>query len=207
MALAKNINPNIELSRTGPLDAALVVGADAPPVAAPTVYAGCNGWVGRVGTRGPYGTSDLANPFGAGFAACLAAANLFRLLFLPDGSRSLDDDISFPPDAASFPALTATTLPDPLAVVGVGAVGNSAAWALARSPLKGAIWLVDHEAIELSNLQRYVLCERSDEHRVKVEIAESAFGTALRPLLHRGTWASFVEANGYNWERVLVALD
>ena len=207
MTLAKNINPNIELSRTGPSDAALAVGTDAPAVDALTIYAGCDGWVGRVGTGGPFGISDLANPFGAGFAACLAAANLFRLLFVPDGSRSLDDDISFPPDAASFPALTATTLPDPLALVGVGAVGNSAVWALARSPLNGQIWLVDHEAIELSNLQRYVLCERNDDERVKVEIAESAFGSALRPLPYRGTWASFVEANGYNWDRVLVALD
>lgn len=207
MTLARNINPNIELSREGPLDAVLAIGADPPAVDAPAIYAGCNGWVARVGTRGPYGTSDLANPFGAGFAACLAAANLFRLLFLPDGSRSLDDDISFPPDAASFPTLTETTLPDPLALVGVGAVGNSAAWALARAPLNGRIWLVDHEAIELSNLQRYVLCERSDEDRFKVEIAERASRSALRPLLHRGTWASFVEANGYSWERVLVALD
>ena len=207
LTLARNINPNIEASRTGAPNAALAVGADAPTVDAPTVYAGCDGWVGRIGTKDPYGTSDLANPFGAGFAACLAAANLFRLLFLPDGSGSLDDDISFPPDAASFPALTATTLLDPLALVGAGAVGNSAVWALARAPLMGQIWLIDPEAVELSNLQRYVLCERSDEDRVKVEIAESAFGSALRPLLHRGTWASFVEVNGYNWGRVLVALD
>ena len=207
MALAKNINPNIETSRTAAPDAALAVGADSPAVDAPTVYAGCDGWVGRVGTGGPYAASDLANPFGAGFAACLAAANLFRLLFLPDGSGSLDDDISFPPNAASFPPLTATILPDHLALVGAGAVGNSAVWALARSPLEGGIWLVDPEAVELSNLQRYVLCERSDEDNVKVEIAERAFGGALRPLLHRGTWASFVEAHGYSWERVLVALD
>ena len=207
MTLAKNINPNIEASRTGTANAALAVGVDAPAVDAPTIYAGCDGWVGCVGTQGPLGTSDAANPFGAGFAACLAAANLFRLLFLPDGSGSLDDAVSFPPDAASFPALTATTLRDPLALVGTGAVGNSAVWALARAPLMGQIWLIDPEAVELSNLQRYVLCERSDEDRVKVEIAERAFGNALQPLLHRGTWASFVEANGYNWQRVLVALD
>ena len=207
MTLARSINPNIEASPAGASDIALAVGADAPVVDAPTVYAGCGGWIGHVGTAGPYGTSDLGNPFGAGFAACLAASNLFRFLFLPDGTHSLDDDISFPPDVASFPSLTATTLTDPLVLVGAGAVGNSAAWALARTPLKGQICLVDPETVELSNLQRYVLCARSDKDGVKVEIAARAFENSLMPLPHRGTWASFLKANGYRWDRVLVALD
>ncbi|MCY3557097.1 MAG: E2 ligase fold family C protein [Chloroflexi bacterium] len=207
IALAKSVNPNIEILPMGAPNAALAVGADAPAVDSPTIYAGCDGWVGRVGTQGPYRTSDSANPFGAGFAACLAAANLFRLFFLPDGSELRDVDTSYPPDATSFPPLTATEVPDPLVLVGAGAVGNSAVWALARSPLDGQIWIVDPETVELSNLQRYVLCERSDENRVKVEIADRAFQNSLRPLLHQGTWGSFVEGNGYKWERVLVALD
>ena len=208
MTLARNINPNIEAFMTGTPDVALAVGMDAPPVDAPTVfYAGCDGWVGHVGTKGPYQTSDLGNPYGAGFAACLAVANLFRFLFIPGGTGLLDDDITFPPDAASFPSLTAATLTDPLVLVGAGAVGNSAAWALARTPLAGEIYLVDPQTIELSNLQRYVLCARNDEGGVKVEVAAEVFEGALQPLPHRGTWASFLEANGYNWERVLVALD
>ena len=208
MTLARNINPNIEASTTGTPDVALAVGMDAPPVDAPTVfYAGCDGWVGHVGTKGPYQTSDLGNPYGAGFAACLAVANLFRFLFIPGGTGLFDDDITFPPDAASFPSLTASTLTDPLVLVGAGAVGNSAAWALARTPLVGEIYLVDPETIELSNLQRYALCARSDEGGVKVEVSAEVFEGALHPLPHRGTWASFLEANGYNWERVLVALD
>ena len=207
IGLARSINPNIEASMTGTPAVALAVGADAPPVDAPTVYAGCDGWVGRVGTKCPYSTSDLGNPYGAGFAACLAAANLFRFLFLPDGTSLLDDDITFPADAASFPSLTEATLTDPLVLVGAGAVGNSAVWALARTPLAGDVCLVDPEAVDLSNLQRYVLCARSDEGGVKVEIAANAFEGVLQPLPHRETWASFLEANGYNWERVLVALD
>ena len=208
MTLARNINPNIETSMTGTPDVALAVGMDAPPVDAPTVfYAGCDGWVGHVGTKGPYQTSDLGNPYGAGFAACMAVANLFRFLFIPGGTGLLDDDITFPPDAASFPSLTEATLTDPLVLVGAGAVGNSAVWALARTPLAGDVCLVDPEAVDLSNLQRYVLCARSDEGGVKVEIAANAFEGVLQPLPHRESWASFLEANGYNWERVLVALD
>ena len=99
------------------------------------------------------------------------------------------------------------TLPDPFVLVGVGAVGNSAAWALARTPLAGQIHLIDPEAVEVSNLQRYVLCARSDDRGVKVDIAGREFVGALQPLLHRVEWASFLKDNGYAWERVLVALD
>ena len=207
MALANSINPNIEVSKTGDANVGLSVGLGAPAVDTPTVYAGCNGWLAMVGTEGPYSTSDLGNPFGAGFAACLAAANLFRFVFLPDGTTLLDADISFPPDAASFPTLATSTLTDSLVLVGVGAVGNSAAWALARTPLTGQIYLVDPQVVELSNLQRYVLCARSDEGGIKVDIAGKEFRGALRALPHQGAWASFLEAKGYRWERVLVALD
>ena len=61
--------------------------------------------------------------------------------------------------------------------------------------------------MELSNLQRYVLCERSAEGGIKVEIVAKDFVSKLQPLPHQATWASFVETNGYMWDRVLVALD
>ena len=207
IGLARRINPNVAVSRTGTADVGLSIGLDAPTVDAPTVYAGCDCWLARVGTEGPYKTSDLGNPFGAGFAACLAAANLFRFLFLPHGKTLLDSDIGFPSEATSLPNLMASTLTDPLVLVGVGAVGNSAAWALARTPLIGQVYLVDPEVVELSNLQRYVLGERSDEDGTKVEIAGRGFVGSLRAVPYQGTWASFLMAHGYNWERVLVALD
>lgn len=208
MTLAVRINPNIELGKASTAQFGISIGADAPCIDnTPTVYAGCDGWVARVGTASRYNTSDLGNPFGAGFAACLAAANLFRGLFLPNGIGQLDLDTSFPSDTASFPHLADCTLARPLVLVGTGAVGNSAAWALAHSPLAGELHLVDPEAVELANLQRYVLCARSDEGGAKVDIVGHEFQGPLRVLRHHGTWASFVAANGYTWERVLVALD
>ena len=207
MALASSINPHIHASKAGDANVGLSIGVDAPPIDAPTVYAGCDGWRASVGATGPYKTSDLGNPFGAGFAACLAAANLFRLLFLPDGTSLLDADIRFPPDTDFFPGLVASTLADPLVLVGVGAVGNGASWALARTSLAGQIHVVDPEVVELSNLQRYVLCARSDEGGIKVDIVEKEFVGPLQALPHQGSWTSFLRANGYKWERVLVALD
>ena len=98
--LAKAINPNIELRRTGTPDVVLAVGTDAPSVDAPTVYAGCDEWLGFVGTNHRYAISDTGNPFGAGFAACLAAANLFRFLFVPDGRSHLMMTLVFLPTSS-----------------------------------------------------------------------------------------------------------
>ena len=205
--LASSINPNIDFSVPGTHDVALAIGENAPALDAPTIYTGCEGWLGRIGINGPFTISDQGNPFGAGFAACLGAANLFRFLFLPEGKHLLDEDIGFPTDADMFPSLTAATLTEPLVLVGAGAVGNSAAWALARTPFKGEIWLIDPETIELSNLQRYILCGRSDEDGVKVEIASREFEGGLQPIPFHGPWASFLERYGFQWDRVLVALD
>ena len=205
--LAKTINPNIEVTSAGTLNVCLAVGEDAPVTDAPTIFAGCDEWLARVGTQGPYATSDTGNPFGAGFAACIAAANLFRFLFLPEGESLVDADVRFPQDADSYPDLKPTVLSDPLVLVGVGAVGNAAAWALADTPLKGNVWLVDPEKVEKSNLQRYVLCAPSDEDMIKVDVVGKAFGVTLEALPHHGTWASFLGSHRYKWERVLVALD
>ena len=207
--LAKAINPNIKVRRRGGCaSVALSVGTDAPPVDAPTIFAGCDGWSARVGTDRPYGTSDLGNPFGAGCAACLGAANLFRLLFLPEGSALLDRDASFPIDVSFFPDLHPEPLADPMVLVGAGAIGNGTAWALSRVPFTGDLHVVDPEIVELSNLQRYALSVRSDEGTAKVEVINRAFkAKSLRPSLYHGDWSSFVETHGYQWERVLVALD
>ena len=207
MELARGINPNIDLSEAVDTRVGLSIGLDAPAIDAPTVYAGCDGWVARVGTQGPFSTTDVGNPFGAGFAACLAAANMFRFLFMPKGSTLIDTDISFPDDAARFPDVEPCRLSGPLVLVGVGAIGNSVAWALARTPITGQIHLIDPELVELSNLQRYILCEREDEGGIKVEIVGRNFNGSLVAIAHQEDWTSFVTTTGYKWERVMVALD
>ena len=207
LALAYNINPNIETVGTEAPSVCLAVGSDAPKVDAPTVYAGCNGWKGRFGTQGPYKVYNVGNPFGAGFSACLAAANLFRFLFLSGEDAMFDNDASFPSDVSDYPVIVPTELDSTMVLAGVGAVGNSAAWALSRVPIAGQVYLVDPQLLELSNLQRYALCALADKGDIKVEVVGRQFYGPLEALPYRGEWASFVEDKGYQWERVLVALD
>jgi hypothetical protein len=212
--LATAINSRIEL---GPADAeiGIAIGKQAEPFAR-TVFAGSDEWVARVGTRGGLAVGGSSNPFGPGAAACLAAANVFRFLFLGRKSESLDDEVALSTwtrNRADGEA-SGTSLPAEIdagqenVLVGLGAIGHGALWALARCPLRGALHLVDHESIELSNLQRYVLAEQSDEGARKTLLGERALSdTELLPVAHSQRWDSFVESHGHDWHAVAVAVD
>jgi Prokaryotic E2 family C/ThiF family len=212
--LARAINPNIELT-SGPADITLAVGNSGTN--GRTIYLGCDGWDARISTSSPRAVGKTSNPLGASAAACLGAANLFRLVFLQDGDDTLDKDLTFSTfDAQSRatpkPLLTdGVHLGDGNVLVGLGAVGNAAVFALSRLVgATGTLALVDHEAIELSNLQRYVLTRRDDDQRGKVELGSAEFaqqGSPLEITEHALDWASYASRYGYSWERALVALD
>ncbi|MGH3147147.1 MAG: E2 ligase fold family C protein, partial [Rubrobacter sp.] len=135
------INPEISIEPTLEGAAAcLVVGSTEVTVECPAVYVGSDGWLARVSSRTPVDLGTTTNPFRAGAAACFGVANVFRALFgaqlpssdLDDFSMSLLDlDPSAP--ASPGPELEQTDLGDSY-LVGPGAVGNGAVWALSRLP-------------------------------------------------------------------------
>jgi hypothetical protein len=218
VAAARAINPEIEIGA----DAAgvttfLAVGGSEVRATVPVVYAGSDGWVARVSTRGPVGSGGTDNPFGACAAACFAAANIFRIAFgthLPAGTPDEDLTLSlvdYDPSAErpANPALAAVNLGESY-LVGLGAIGNGAVWALARTPgLSGVLHLVDGEMVELSNLQRYVLTSQESVDGPKVAIAAAQFrGTGIDARQHHGQWGDFLRgAPGWHFERVAVAVD
>jgi hypothetical protein len=205
--LASSINPSIELVDSAELG--IVVG-DGPPFAE-SIYAGSDGWDALIATRAPLPLGESENPLGAGGAACLAAAGLFRRVFLPDAADGVEEDLRFsvfdgerldrPAQGEELPAALGDAV-----LVGAGAIGHGAIWALRRLPAAGTVHLVDPQRIELSNLQRYVLAERADEDAVKVELAaRESRQLELEP--YEGDLASFVAAKGYAWPAMLLALD
>jgi hypothetical protein len=218
VAAANAINPDIEIGA----DAAgvtlfLAVGSSEIRTSSPVVYAGSDGWVARVSTKGPVGSGGTDNPFGACAAACFAAANIFRLAFgahLPAGAPDENLALSlldYDPRAAepANPGFKAVDLRESY-LVGLGAIGNGAVWALARtSGLSGVLHLVDGEAVELSNLQRYVLTSQKSVYGSKVAIAADQFrgtGVDARPLHQR--WGDFLRGvSQWHFERVAVAVD
>ena len=207
-SVARAINPAIELGEEQ-ADLGLLIGSDAPLAAGEPTYLGSDGWTAFVSPDDPQPVGTTDNPLGAGASACLGAASIFR--------RLIESEETAPPSPVAFSTWTCEPKEfdgptvsghlDGTALAGAGAIGNAAAWALARCPLTGGIVLVDHETLELSNLQRYVLGARDDAGAPKVELLMGHFSRDLRVSPARATWQEFVAENGYDWRWVLVALD
>ncbi len=78
--LARSINPDVEITDEDNATFWVVVGDDVVTPPYPFIAAGCRGWHGMVGAE-LVPVTDTRNPFGAGVAAALAAANVFRHVF------------------------------------------------------------------------------------------------------------------------------
>lgn len=217
-ALARAINPAIVVdSEPGDLAACVVVGTTRSQLGCPVLYIGSDGWMVGVSQRNPVGSSDTNNPFGAGAAACFGAANVFRALFsdqLNNGQMDEDWRLSLlhfarDPATADNQPLPAVNLGE-THLVGLGAVGNAAIWALARiAEVEGTLVLVDHESVDLSNLQRYVLALQSDVHRPKTQLAANAFAQGKLKLSSQPLpWGAYLsQRNSWHLPLVAVAVD
>ncbi|KRR04383.1 hypothetical protein CQ12_34275 [Bradyrhizobium jicamae] len=215
--LAKSINPEIELAKTRKaITVSVVIGRSPSRTKCPTFFIGSDGWRAKLSSNGPVGSGESMNPFGAGAASCFAAANVFRTVFAEQLEQGEADDhidlsmLTYNHDTAgSGPSLEGTDIGD-THLVGLGAIGNGTIWALARAVgLKGSLRLVDHEEVDLSNLQRYVLTSQSDVDSPKVDLASAALAeTALQVSAHCAKWDVYVsDRNDWAFERIAVALD
>jgi Prokaryotic E2 family C/ThiF family len=180
--MAKAINPDIELSPATEPTIMIIIGSTDFVCPGLILYAGSDNWNVKFSLGSPVGTGASNNPFGAGSAACFAAANVFRSVFKSQLPFSdIDSDFVFSVldhaiDPASNGPQIRTVLFEDLTIAGLGAIGNSLIWSLSKlNTLNGNITLVDHENIGLSNLQRYVLAGQNDVGSVKVDLAESMF--------------------------------
>jgi len=211
-ALARSINPGIEITNTGTGKAGVLVGDSRPPFET-TVFAGATGWDSHVSLSNPAPIGRTSNPMGAGAAACIATANIFRRVFLNGWETTMDRDLvlstyTFTPESTPKSVPNENwNIQDEVVLAGVGAIGMGAVWALARAPMTGVLHLVDPETVELTNLQRYVLANRKDVGRAKVRVAARLLRGTLRPRVHQIDWRTFVSKNGYRWSRVLAAFD
>jgi hypothetical protein len=214
----QGINPNLEIvTEVGAYFHAAVVAGGTKLESDATVYMGSDRWIARVSTIAPVRSGGSPNPFGAGAAACIAMANVFRAVFASWMAKpGLDVDATFSlldfetGNTAANDDLRAGLDLGLVQLAGVGAIGNAFVWAMSRlRGVKGEIHLIDHEAVDLTNLQRYVLTVMTDVDASKVALAAAALkagGIEARPFAT--TWAGYVEQMGHHrFDRVAVALD
>lgn len=174
-SIANSINPKIDF--VDPDGATEEIAIGIAQASGSPIYLDAHGWV-ACATQQP-DTSDAGpdNPFASAAAATFGVAEVFRRVFV---QRRMTRDVrvslvDYGSSAGGNEPLASLEIPD-AALFGIGAVGNSAVWTLARHPsLRGMITLVDHETLDLSNLQRYVLGRGSDVRTPKVELAAREF--------------------------------
>ena len=209
--LALKINPRIEIARSTSADIDVITGGDVKFAGKRSIFCGSDGWRALVSSTSPQPLGDSPNPFGAGAAACLAAANVFRSTFLSPGDWFPDQNLEFSTWQSSLdrPANTSWSEIDigEAVLAGVGAIGMASVWALARLRLQGLLHLVDPQSVELSNLQRYVLCGMEDIAAEKVAIANQFLAGKARALPHLQNWQDFAAGEAVPLRTVLVALD
>jgi molybdopterin/thiamine biosynthesis adenylyltransferase len=223
---ARRINPVIEggTSFESGTAAALVVGAAPAPwdtSQTPSVYIGSDGWLAKVSSEYPVRSGATANPFGAGAAACLGAANVFRAIFgaqLRHGELDRHVTISLIDYELASANLSNPPIPDVLDLgetflVGVGAIGHGAVWAWRHTAgLLGTLHLVDHESYDDTNPQRYVDVYPAGMPALKVEHAaallRNGVSGGLNALPHPHAWDEYLKERGdWNLQRVALALD
>jgi hypothetical protein len=214
--LAQSINLAIDFGDPTKATVCIAVGTTALQNNIPTFYVGSQCWVAGLSIHSPIGSSNSNVPFGAGAAACFAAANLFRLIFkdyLPFGEIDkelvvslLDSTLTRAGENLIIPSITFNQT----ALIGLGAIGNAAAWAFKNSPsLKGSLEAIDDQTIDLSNLQRYVLAEQSHIGVSKVDSIHSFFQNSGINILKVGVpWNVHINSKK-NWEYdcILSAVD
>lgn len=211
-ALLREINPRVEGGSPAQTTCRhIVVGrVDEPPAGA--IHTWASGWVATVSPD--LKCTDEAVPavaFASAAAACLTAGQLFLEAVAGGAPLATRRDVSL----LDFRGGGCDRgMPDvdlgAVALIGVGAVGNAAAWTLSKAAgIGGTLHLVDHEEVDLSNLQRYVLPGDADVGASKVELAARALSTSgLQAVPHPQTLDEFVDAHPtFPFPSAVVAVD
>lgn len=206
---AKRINPDISITTNLKLATrALVFGTTvlekSLACSGSTWYVGSSNWTAYLSMSKPVQSGSTSNPFGAGVAACLACANLFRRIFAGQlHSDTVDSEVSFsvftlakPYSKTADPALESVYMPD-VHLIGAGAVGNGFLWAVNRVDCTGTLHVVDPEPIEESNLQRYSMASSADMGVAKSRLAKQWLrdgnSRRLKVVPQNMAWANYID--------------
>ncbi len=191
----------------------IVVGVGAPPSleGERRSFFTFNGWL--AGLEQDVG-NDQPGICGALFAACYGAAQCFLHAATAVGA----DYWPIEPFRISLLTydFTGTNAPMPKRIdfreahlVGVGAVGSAFVYALAHLPgCVGVLHLIDNDAVDDPNLERYILMRKRDVTRNKTDVAEDALRRGgPRGASHPVSMPAFQAEHGYNQDLLISPVD
>lgn len=167
--LSKSQRRRIDENRWKKADVTLVIGDEEPAPGSEALYMGSSGWSSYLSTERPcaWRPDASGNTLGAMMSGALAVGEVFKRLFAdadPEPVTHIEYDLATHGTARRQPVL-GPRVPSVvdlkrMALVGCGAIGQAVCFALAPFPLSGHVTLFDHDTVDDSNLQRYVLASR-----------------------------------------------
>jgi hypothetical protein len=171
----------------------------------------CTGWTVRIDETDA--AADACVAAAAMAAAALGMAQVFRAVFADQLANGRAEPVPWSANLVTLgPDHVDLPFPEPVEIgrthlAGCGAIGQAAATVLATLPATGTLVAVDDDAVDLGNLQRYVLTHDDDVGKDKPGFIERVFqgtGIAVEPV--RARWGD-TEASGPGAQTVLAALD
>lgn len=195
--LATNIDPSIVLDRkvlgADRIDALVAIGSSRLNSDF-NVTINSKGWLAELSQDSAldYATRD-SNPIGAFAASALAGAEIFKQILRKLGSTNgavekktqhvLFSALDYSVDSRNppNPALPGAINIGETLLVGAGAVGGSLIFTLRYiEEARGYLTVVDHDKIDESNLNRYLIAGHDDVGKSKVDVASGFTGSDVR---------------------------
>jgi molybdopterin/thiamine biosynthesis adenylyltransferase len=179
-SVIKNINPTVQLEiisegKNGLYDAVLVIGRYKKELGR-TIYIASDGWIAYVDTEGnSFGwVSNNSNAIGAYTAACLGAAEIFKITMSKLGRRNLFNtassgsyifsalDYGFRVNRLANPVLPRVYFSRPAHLISLGAINSALLYTLRSIPVRCEVSIIEPQMAEISNLNRYLLLTAQD---------------------------------------------
>ena len=163
---------------------------------------GSSGWVSRVRCRSgdPLGFGPEENVVGAMGSACLGAAEAFKRLVEVGGcskpwARRHPEKTSFSfldyTFSESGAGLAARADVGEVLLVGAGAVGSAFLYAASKARIRGTIDVLDHDTVDVTNLNRHLPFHLQDVGRPKAEAAEQIPSESVRIRGHATAYGAY----------------
>jgi predicted CXXCH cytochrome family protein len=81
-------------------------------------------------------------------------------------------------------------------LIGVGSVGSAIAYLLRMLPLEGEVTIIDHDLIEIENLNRSPLFGISDVGKPKVSVVDQYLNNHITVNAFQGQYSEFIKSHG-----------
>jgi molybdopterin/thiamine biosynthesis adenylyltransferase len=210
---ARRVDPSVALVRrvsaSEKLDALVAIGSSRLGSDF-NITINSNGWLAELAqdTALDYVAKEN-NPIGAFVASSLAGAEVFKQILRKLGStnRAIEKktehvvfsalDYSINPRNPSNPVLPNSIDIGDTLLVGAGAVGSSFVFTLGYvEQMQGDLAVIDHDKIDESNLNRYLIAGKPDIGRPKVEVVASFLNNKFRVQAIPKKYSDYIQETG-----------